>query len=285
MDELPKKIVVVGNGPVSIEIAQFFNLVETEVIFLTNNEELIPGADTFLNDYILDKLKQDGIKLFINTEYKSSGNDTIIINGEKIEFDLLINANSRGAVLPPIDINIKLTENGFIEVDEELKTNIDSIYAIGDVNGKSYLAHVGSAQGLFAINNIQGIKGAMNYRIYPLNIYSVPEMAQIGMTEQEVENEGISYKVSEFPFMANGKALIEGNTEGMVRIISDKTFGEVLGVQIIGANATDMISEAAAFVEMEATIYDVSRTIHAHPTISEVFLEAGFEAVDKSIMK
>lgn len=285
VEKLPKKLVVVGGGPVSVEIVQFFSLIGTKISFIVESEDLVPKADKYLNNYIFNKLKQDKVKIFVKPDYKVLTDKTIEINGEQFEFDMLINANRRNAVLPANTVDLALTEDGFIQTDEELRTNVENIYAVGDVNGKSYLAHVGSAQGLFAINNIQGVKGAMNYKIYPLNIYTVPEMAQIGMTEQEVEAEEINYKISEFPFTANGKALIEGNTEGLVRIISDRSFGEVLGVQIIGANATDMISEAAAFIEMEATIYDVSRTIHAHPTVSEVFLEAGFEAVDKSMLK
>ena len=110
-------------------------------------------------------------------------------------------------------------------------------------------------------------------------------MAQIGLTEQEIKDMEIEYKISEFPLSANGKALAEENAEGFVRILSEKKFGEVLGVQIVASNATDLISEASAFMSVEATVYDVAQTVHAHPTISEVFMEAGFEAIDKAIHK
>jgi dihydrolipoamide dehydrogenase len=188
-------------------------------------------------------------------------------------------------VLPPMQPEIELTQDGFIQTNLSLQTSIPSIYAIGDVNGRSYLAHVGSAQGVFAVNHIKGIEKRMDIRSYPLNIYTVPEMAQIGFTEQELQEEGVEYKVSEMPLSINGKALTEGETEGVVRILSEKKLGEVMGVQIIGPNATDMIAEAAAFIEMEATIYDVARTVHAHPTVSEVFMETGMEALDKAIHK
>jgi dihydrolipoamide dehydrogenase len=196
----------------------------------------------------------------------------------------VLNASMRGAVLPPMDIDLQL-DSGFIQADDHLKTNYDNIYAVGDVNGKSYLAHAGSAQGLFVINNIKGIKGEMNLHHYPLNIYTNPEMAQIGLTEQELKSENIEYKVSEFPLSANGKALIEGYKDGSIRMLSEKKYGEVLGVQIIAPHATDMIAEAAAFMQIESTIYDVARSIHAHPTVSEIFMEAGFDAVDKAIHK
>lgn len=119
--------------------------------------------------------------------------------------------------------------------------------------------------------------------VYPLNMYSEPEVAQIGKTEAQLQEEGVDYMVSEFPLSANGKAMTEGSTEGFVRILSEKKYGQVLGVQIVSHNATDMIAEAAAFLTIEATVYDVAQTIHAHPTISEVFMEAGFAAVDKAI--
>lgn len=116
-------------------------------------------------------------------------------------------------------------------------------------------------------------------------MYTVPEMAQIGFTEQELKDQGYDFKISEFPMSANGKALTEGHLDGFVRILSENKYGEVLGVQIMAANATDMIAEASAYMELEATVYDIAQTVHAHPTISEVFMEAGFEAVDGAIHK
>ena len=116
-------------------------------------------------------------------------------------------------------------------------------------------------------------------------MYSIPEMAQIGYTEPELKADGVDYKISEFPLSANGKAMTEGTNEGFVRILSDTKYGEVMGVQIVAPHATDMIAEASAYMQLESTIYDVANTVHAHPTISEVFMEAGFEAVDKAIHK
>jgi dihydrolipoamide dehydrogenase len=125
----------------------------------------------------------------------------------------------------------------------------------------------------------------LDMKKYPLNMYSVPEMAQIGLTEKDIQEEGIEYKESIFPLSANGKAMTEGANDGLVRILSEKKYGEVLGVQIIAPNATDMIAEAAAFMQVESTIYDVAQTVHAHPTISEVFMEAAFEGIDGAIHK
>lgn len=181
-----------------------------------------------------------------------------------------------------MDIALEIKE-GFIVTNEYFQTSYDNIFAVGDVNGQSMFAHVGSAQGYHTINFIKGVKEVLDPARYPLNMYSDPEVAQIGKTEAQLKEEGIDYKVSEFPLSANGKAMTEGSTEGFVRILSEKKYGQVLGVQIISHNATDMIAEAAAFLTIEATVYDVAQTIHAHPTLSEVFMEAGFAAVDKAI--
>jgi len=282
--DLPDSVAVVGQGPVAVEMAQFFQMIDKKVTLVTPSKTLIPFADQFLNDYIYNRLKKDKVKMFFGDDIQGYENGKLKVQGKEIEAEKVLNASMRGAVLPPVDIDLQLEAN-FIQTDEYLKTNHDSIYAVGDVNGKSYLAHAGSAQGLFVINNIKGIKGEMNLHNYPLNIYTNPEMAQIGLTEEELQSENIQYKVSEFPLSANGKALIEGYKDGSIRMLSERKYGEVLGVQIIAPHATDMIAEASAFMQIESTIYDVARSIHAHPTISEIFMEAGFDAVDKAIHK
>jgi dihydrolipoamide dehydrogenase len=284
IDDLPNSVAVVGQGPVAVEMAQFFSMIHKEVTLVSPSKTLIPFADQYINDFIYNRLKKDKVNMIFEDNIKEYKNGKLYVKDQEIKCDKVLNASMRKAVLPESDIQIDL-EGGFIKTDEHLKTNYESIYAIGDVNGKSYLAHAGSAQGLFAINNIKGIKGEIKLHNYPLNIYTNPEIAQIGLTEEELQSENIDYKVSEFPLSANGKALIEGYKEGSVRLLSEKKYGEVLGVQIIAPHATDMIAEASAFMQIESTVFDVSKVIHAHPTISEVFMEAGFDAVDKAIHK
>ena len=145
---------------------------------------------------------------------------------------MLINASPRKGILPASNINIEV-EGEFFKTDEDCQTSVNNIYAVGDVNGKSRFAHIGSAQGLHVINKIKGVKQKLNLKKYPINMYSVPEMAQIGYTEPELKEQGTDYKVSEFPLSANGKAMTEGTNEGFVRILSDTKYGEVLGVQIV----------------------------------------------------
>mgnify|MGYP006276033997 CR=1 FL=1 len=284
-EKLPDTVAVVGEGGVAVEMAQFFQMIGKKVTLVASSETLLPQADQYLNDYIRNRLKKDHIDLIFNSDIKGYENGKLKVGDKAVDCEKVLNASFRGAVLPRSNIDIAIRDDGFVNTDQFLQTNYDHIYAIGDVNGKSYLAHAGSAQGLFVINKIKGIKGEIDLHKYPLNIYSNPEIAQIGLTEQELQEQGVSYKVSEFPLSANGKALIEGYKEGNIRMLSEKKYGEVLGVQIIAPHATDMIAEATAFMQIESTIYDVARSIHAHPTISEIYMEAGFDAVDKAIHK
>ena len=282
--ELPESVAVVGEGPVVVEMAQFFSMINKKVTLVSPSKTLIPFADQYLNDYIYNRLKKDKVEMIFEDEVKGYKNGKLVLQNKEVEAEKVLNASKRNGVIPSMDIDVRINE-GSIETNEYLQTNYENIYAIGDVNGKSYLAHVGSAQGLFVINHIKGIKEVMKLSNYPLNIYTNPEIAQIGLTEEELQNNKVDYKVSEFPLSANGKALIEGYKDGNIRLLSEKKYGEVMGVQIIAPNATDMIAEASAFMQVESTIYDVSRVVHAHPTISEVFMEAGFDAVDKAIHK
>ncbi len=287
--ELGNNIVVVGETPVAIELAQAFNMMGKKASIIVPSDDLMPFADKYIVNKILAKLKKDRIKVYFN--YDLNNLDEIYSDGkltlgeDVIACDMIYNAKRRKAIIPESDIDILLDENAYIAVDENCQTNIPNIYAVGDVNGLSYYAHIGSAQGMHVVNHIQGIKQKLDLKKYPLNMYTVPEAAQIGLTEDEIKEKGYDYKISEFPMSANGKALTEGTMEGFVRILSENKYGEVLGVQIMAPNATDMIAEASAYMELEATVYDIAQTVHAHPTISEVFMEAGFEAVGGAIHK
>lgn len=283
LDSIPENIVITGNHVSAVEMAQFFKLIGKKVTLVANSELFMIGLDEYLISYITEKIKSNNIDLILNTFPDKFENGELYIGEYKIKCDLLLNINSRKAIIPESDIPLELTERGFIKTSDIFETSIKGVYAIGDVTGKSFVSHVASAQGLFIINTIKGIKTYFDSTTYPINMYTLPEMAQIGMTEQYIKEVGIDYKISEFPLSANGKAMIEGNTEGFIRMISDKKYGQILGIQIVATNATDMIAEAGAFMNVEASIYDVVKTIHAHPTVSEIYMEAGFEAFDQAI--
>jgi len=286
--EIPENIVVAGENSVAIELAQFFSLTRKNVTLAVPSNIIMPLADEYLANYMLGILKKNKINIVYNSAIESFDkaytDGELLLNETKVKCDLFINGTKRNAVLPAMDIELEL-DNDFIKTDDDCLTSIPNIYAVGDVNGKSTFAHIGSAQGLHVIDQIKGIKSKLDLKKYPLNMYTVPEVAQIGSTEAEIKKMDIEYKISEFPLSANGKAMTEGTNEGFVRILSETKYGEVLGVQIVAPHATDLIAEASAYMQLEATIYDVAKTVHAHPTISEVFMEAGFEAVDKAIHK
>jgi dihydrolipoamide dehydrogenase len=285
LEEIPKNIVVYGKGGIAVEMAQFFNLIGKSVTLITDGEKMLPSFDARLQSYIMKKLADDGVNVITSGMIEKTEGNKIYINGKTILCDKIINCSFRYAILPDNDLNLDLNNWGFIKVKDNFETSVENVFAIGDVNGISYLAHLASAQGLWVVNKIKGIKADFKTSNYPLDLYTVPEIAQIGMTEQQIAEEGIEYKISELPLSANGKALIEGNAEGFMRLISDKKFGQVLGVQIVAAYATDMIAEASAFMQVEGTIYDVAQAIHAHPTISEIFTEASFDAMNKAMAK
>jgi dihydrolipoamide dehydrogenase len=284
LDSLPQQPCVFGSGPHAIELAQFLNLAGKDAKLLVPDSVVLPSLDPFLSDFIKKQFKKHGIKIVTTDSIKGYSQGEVVIESDKFKCSHLINASKRQAVLPESQIDFVLA-NGFIKVNDFFKTNYDNIYAVGDVNGRSSFAHAASAQGYQAVNIISGVKESIDLDKIPINIYTLPEMAQLGMGEPEIKEAGIDYKVSEFPLSANGKALIEGFSEGLVRLISEKKYGEVFGVQIIAPRATDMVAEASVLMQLEGTVFDLAKTIHAHPTISEIFMEAGFAAFDQAIHK
>ncbi len=272
LGKLPESVAFIGSGPVAVEMAQMANLSGSKAYIVQDQDKLIPILDDYLNDFLKKKLKKSKVGVVLSP-------------GELPKGTLMVNARARKAILPKSKPELKLDDSGFLITNSNFMTSVEGIFAIGDVNGKSSFAHVASAQGMYVVNHIKGVAIEVDLARFPINIYTSPEIAQVGMTEQQLNESHYEFKVSSFPLSANAKALISGNTEGEVRILSEKTFGEVLGVQIIAENATDMIAEASAYMAMEGTVYDIATTIHAHPTISEIFMEAGFEAISKAIHK
>lgn len=286
--KLPKSVVVYGANSTAVEMAQFFALIDKKVTLVVPAKGILPLADEYLSNYMIKTLKKHKVNIVFNAEIKSLDkiykDKKLSINGTDIACDIIVNAQDRKAVVPKSKVKFDLQDD-FVKIDDNCMTSVEGIYAIGDMNGKSKFAHIASAQGLFVVNKLNGVTTELDLKKYPLNMYTVPEIAQIGRTETELKEAKVDYKVSEFPLSANGKAMTEGTDEGFIRILSEVKYGEVLGVQIAAANATDLIAEATAFMQVESTVYDVAKTIHAHPTISEVFMEASQEAVDKAIHK
>ncbi len=276
MKEIPQKLLVVGEGPVAAEVSQLLALIGRDVTLVKTADKVFPALDDYLNTYITRRFETMKIKVIEG----SQGFDSVNVG----DYEGIVNCMLRKGIRPTGSLKPD-TADSFYVTDEHFMTSVKGVYAVGDVNGRSIYAHAASAQALAAVNHILGITETMETERVPLTIYTDPEIAQIGRTEQQLTADGVEYKVNEFPLSANGKALTEGNPEGILRIISEPKYGEVLGVQIISHNATDMISEAAAYMAVESTVFDVARTMHAHPTISEVFLEAGSDAVGTPVHK
>jgi len=282
LEDVPAQLVVAGRGPTAMELAQLIKMSGRVVTLVITGPSLLPGLDPRLESFALEQLAKDGVNVIPDATITGHYEDGIRVGDRKIACQKVVNSAFRRAVLPPMKLELA-THNGFLQVNEKWQTSQPTIYAVGDVNGHAFTAHVASAQGLAAVNAIKGIPPTVNLAHVPQNVYSMPEIAQVGYTEPQLQDMGTTYKVSEFPLTANAKALMEGYRAGFIRLLSEKQYGEVLGVQIVAPNATDLISEAATLMSMEGTVYDLVKVVHAHPTISEVYMEAGFAALDQAL--
>lgn len=282
LKNIPEAIAVVGAGPTAVEMAQLFSMLRKKVSLICPESELLPITDPYLSHFVQNKLLKSDINVFTNATITGTYESGVMVGPSRVVCDRVINGETRKAVTPPSDVKLQV-EDGFLKTNECLQTNVPNIFAIGDVNGKRPLAHVASAQAISAVNFLAGVHKPIDYDLYPINIYSDPEIAQIGKSEPQLQAQNVEYKVVKYPLSINGKALAEGNIEGFIRLLCEKRYGEILGVQIVAPHATDMISEANVIMQMEGTVFDMARIIHAHPTNSEIFAEAGLAAIEKDI--
>jgi len=282
--EIPRKLAVIGHQAYAVELAHLFRLCGHEVVLLAFHDRLIPPFDPVLATFLENRLKKDGVEIRKQPSISALDERGLHLENEIIPCEKIVHAPPRRAVIPETPFTLD-RDNGFLRVDRDLRTSIPHIFAAGDVNGISELAHAASAQGLHVIDRIRELPPTDPVRLIPETLYTHPEIAQVGTTEPQLTEKGIDFKISEFSLHANGKALTEGESDGFIRVLFDPKYGEVLGVQIAAAHATDLIAEAALLMEMEGTVYDLARTIHAHPTVSEVFMESAWAAQDLPLHK
>lgn len=288
LEEIPKDLVIIGGGAIAVEFATIFNSIGSNVTLIQRSSHILSSTEKEMATTLQKHLIRKGINIVTDTKLKSIREDGVIIEhkGEEKVFKgdkYLISLGLKPQLKGIENLDLELDSKGFVKTNERMETNIEGVYAIGDLNGKFALAHVASAEGIVAAENIMGKDSTMNYNIVPSCIYTFPELASVGLTEEEAKEKGYDITVSKFPLAANGKALAEGETLGFAKIIADNEYGEVIGVHIMASNATDMISEAIVAMQLESTVYDIAKAIHPHPTLSETVMEAAFGAIDKPI--
>jgi len=293
LSELPSRMLIIGGGVVGIEFAGIFKALGVEVTVVEMLPRILLPVDEEIAFRLTQLLKRKGIEILTDSKVKeikkNHQNLEVLIStsdGEKkLETEKVLLAAGRIPELGNIDVQrlgIEL-DGKAIKVDEKMRTNIPGIYAVGDVVGRIMLAHVASREGIVAVENISGKETLMDYKVVPNCVFSMPEVASVGLTEEEARKENNNIKVSKFPFMANGKALGMGETEGMVKIIADADTSELLGFHILGVHASDLIAEGTLALSMEATAFEIINTIHAHPTLAEAIAEAAEGIVGKPI--
>ncbi len=287
LKEIPKKLTIVGGGVIGVEFATIFNTLGSEVTILEREANILLNVDKELRDMFQKTLEKSGVKVLTNanvkTIQKTQSHYTYNDSDETLKHDKLLLSVGMQPNLKGLEaLDLKTTSAG-IETDEFMKTNIEDVYAIGDVNGKYQLAHVASHEGITAVNHILGKPHPMRYNAIPSGIYTFPEIAQVGLTEEEAKEQNIDYKVSTFPLSANGKALAENEKEGLVKMIADKKYNEIIGVHILAPSATELISESVLGMTLEATAEEFANAIHPHPTLSEMIHETALGILDKPI--
>ena len=293
LSELPSKMLIIGGGVVGIEFAGIFKALGVEVTVVEMLPRILLPIDEEIAHRLTQILKRKGIEILADCKVKeikkNNQNLEVLVStseGEKkLETEKVLLAAGRVPELGNIDVQrlgIEL-DGKAIKVDEKMRTNIPGIYAVGDVVGKIMLAHVASREGIVTVENISGKEVLMDYKVVPNCVFSMPEVASVGLTEGEARKENDNIKISKFPFMANGKALGMGEAEGMVKIIADGDTLELLGVHILGAHASDLIAEGTLALSMEATAFEIVNTIHAHPTLAETIAEAAEGITGKPI--
>lgn len=293
LEEVPETMVIVGGGVIGVEIATLYGTLGCKVIIVEMLKEILPMMDGELTKIIRSTLSKKGVDIYTDAKVVGIEDDGYLANitvemsegnikifpCEKVLISVGRKANTEALDIDKVGI---INERGQIAVNNKMETNIEGIYAIGDCTNKGTLAHIASVQGEIAAENASGHESVFDLRSNPSCVYTNPEFASVGLTEEKAKEEGIDYIVGKFPLVGNGKSLIMGGN-GMVKFIVGKENKKILGAHILGPRATDMIAECALAIKMNSTVNDIIETIHAHPTVSEAVREAAL-AVEKRMI-
>ena len=292
MNEIPKKMLVIGGGVIGLELGSVFGRLGTEIEVIEFADSIIPTMDKSLGKELAKVLKKEGFKFHLQHQVKSVVNNgenvtltALNKKGEEVKFeaDYCLVAVGRKAFTSGLgleNLGLSVNSRGQIEVNDHLQTSIPNIYAIGDVIKGAMLAHKAEEEGVYVAELIAGQKPHINYNLIPGVVYTWPEVAAVGKTEEELKTLNIEYKVGNFPIKALGRARASMETAGFIKVLADKTTDEVLGVHMIAPRAADLIMEAVVAMEYRASAEDISRICHPHPTYSEGMKEAALDATD-----
>ena len=292
MKEIPKHLIVIGGGVIGMELGSVYGRLGAKVSVVEYMDSIIPTMDKSLGKELQKSLKKIGFEFFLKhkvTGVENLGKEVVVkaenAKGETVEIkgDYVLVSIGRKAYTDGLNAaaaGVKITERGQIEVNDHLQTAVTHIYAIGDVVKGAMLAHKAEEEGVFVAETIAGQKPHINYLLIPGVVYTWPEVAAVGYTEEQLKEQGKAYKVGKFPFLASGRARASMDTDGMVKVLADANTDEILGVHMIGPRTADMIAEAVVAMEFRASAEDIARMSHAHPTYTEVFKEACLAATD-----
>ncbi|WP_349410343.1 dihydrolipoyl dehydrogenase [Pseudalkalibacillus sp. SCS-8] len=291
LTEVPKKMVVIGGGYIGIELGTAYANLGTEVTILEGGKQILPGFEKQMSTLVSRRLKKKGVEIITDAMAKGveESDDgvkvTAEVKGEEKSFDadyvlVTVGRKPNTEELGLEQIGVKINDKGLIEVDKQGKTSVDGLYAIGDIVPGPALAHKASYEGKIAAEAIAGEAAEIDYLAIPAVVFSDPELASVGYSEAEAKDAGFDVKASKFPFGANGRALSLNDAEGFMKLITRKEDGLVIGAQIAGPNASDMIAELGLAIEAGMTAEDIAMTIHAHPTLGEITMEAAEVAID-----
>ncbi|GIZ15255.1 dihydrolipoyl dehydrogenase [Capnocytophaga catalasegens] len=292
LQEIPKHLIVIGGGVIGLELGQVYHRLGAEVSVVEYADSILPTMDKSVGKELTRVLKKQGFSFYTEAKVKEVTRSGKVVkvkaDGKKgeivLEGDYCLVAVGRKPYTDGLGldrIGVQTDERGRIVVDNHLQTRVSGVYAIGDVVPGAMLAHKAEEEGVFVAEHLAGQKPHVNYDLIPGAIYTTPEVACVGKTEEELKAAGVAYKVGQFPMRALGRARASAETDGFVKILADKNTDEVLGVHIIGARASDLIAQAVTAMEFRASAEDIARICHAHPTFSEALKEAALDATEK----
>ncbi|HLV61725.1 dihydrolipoyl dehydrogenase [Galbibacter sp.] len=292
LKEIPKHLVIIGGGVIGLELGQVYSRLGAQVSVIEYMDRIIPTMDGGLSKELQRSLKKGGMKFYTSHKVKevTRDGDKVIVKaddkkGKEVSFDgdyCLVSVGRRPYTegLHLDKAGVKVNDRGQVEVNEHLQTNVSNIYAIGDVVKGAMLAHKAEEEGVFVAETLAGQRPHINYNLIPGVVYTWPEVAAVGKTEEQLKEEGVGYKIGQFPMRALGRARASMDIDGFVKILADEKTDEVLGIHMIGARTADLIAEAVTAMEYRASAEDIARMSHAHPTYAEAVKEAALAATE-----